>query len=214
MRVVHKKNSKIIYKIVQHIKDNGRAYLLISCLLLIGITLGVVFINNLQETQMQEVQSYLKEFINSLKENSQIDSGKLFQNSIRNNLILVITIWFAGSTIIGIPIVLGIVMFRGFCLGYTISALIAVLGSWKGTLFFVTAMLLQNLILIPCILALAVSGIKLYKSITKDKRKENIKVAILRHTIFSLIILLCLVLASFIETYISSNLFMLCIEYL
>ena len=214
MRVVHKKNSRLINTILQHIKDNGRAYLLVSCLLLIGITLGVVFINHLQETQIKEVQSYLNEFVSSLKGNSQIDSGKLLQNSIRNNLILVIVMWFAGSTVIGIPIVMGIVLYRGFCLGYTVSALIAVLGSWKGTLFFMTSMLLQNLILIPCILALAVSGIKLYKSIIKDKRKENIKGAILKHTIFSFIMLLCLVLASFIETYLSSNLFALCVEYL
>ena len=121
--------------------------------------------------------------------------------------------WFAGSTVVGVPIVLGIVMYRGFCIGYTISALIAILGNGKGILFFVTSMLLQNLVLIPCVLALAVSGIKLYKSIVKDKRKENIKGEIVRHTLFSLIILVLLILASFIEAYLSTNLFMLCINY-
>ncbi len=42
-------------------------------------------------------------------------------------------------------------------------------------LFFATSMLLQNLIAIPCIIALAVRGIKLYKSIMKDKRREKYK---------------------------------------
>ncbi len=214
MRVIHKKNSKFMNAIINHIKDNIKAYLFVSCILLIGITLGVIFINNLQDSQSQEVQNYINEFITTLKNGSNIDSGKLFQNSIGNNLLLVLIMWFAGSTVIGIPLVLGIVLFRGFCLGYTVAALIAILGTGKGILFFVTSMLLQNIILIPCILALAVSGIKLYRSILKDKRKENIKVEIIRHTLFSLMILIFLVVSSLLETYLSSNLFMLIVQYL
>lgn len=122
--------------------------------------------------------------------------------------------WFVGSTVIGIPIVLGIVAFRGFCLGYTISSSVAIWGTGKGILFFVTSMLLQNIIFIPCMLALAVSGIKLYKSIMKDKRKENIKIEIFRHTIFSVMILLLLILASFIETYVSTSLLNFYVQYL
>lgn len=214
MRVVHKKESKLKAIVKQHIKDNIKIYLFTACILLIGITLGVIFINNLQESQSQEIQNYINEFITSLKNGSSIDNGKLLKSSIINNLVLVLVMWFTGSTIIGIPIVLGIVVYRGFCLGYTVSALIAILGMGKGILFFTSYMLLQNIILIPCILALAVSGIKLYKSILKDKRKENIKLEIVRHTLFSVIVLGFLVIASLIETYISSNLFTLCVQYL
>lgn len=214
MRVVHKKNSKLINIILKHINDNIRSYLLVACILLIGITLGVVLINNLNEGQFKEIQTYINNFITSLKNGSNIDSGKLLQNSMKSNLILAIIMWFAGSTVIGMPIVLGIVGVRGFCIGYTCSALIAVLGIGKGILFFITSILLQNIIIIPCVLALAVSGIKLYKSIVKDKRKENIKGEIIRHTLFSLMILVVLIIASFIETYLSSNLFTICIQYL
>ena len=62
-------------------------------------------------------------------------------------------------------------------------------------------------------LALAVSGIRLYKSIVKDKRKENIKGKIMKHTMFSVMMLIFLMIASFLETYLSSNLFMLCIQF-
>lgn len=213
MRVIHKKNSKIVDTIIHHIKDNLKAYFLVAVILLIGITLGVIFVNNLQEQQTQEVKDYVNEFVVALKDGNSIDTGKLLHNSIKNNLILALIMWFVGSTVIGIPIVLGIVWYRGFCLGYTISSLIAVMGMGKGCLFFVTSMLLQNLILIPCTLALAVSGIKLYKSIVKDKRKENIKGEIIRHTLFSLMMLVLLMVASLLEAYLSSNLFMLCIQF-
>lgn len=213
MRVTHKKSSKIASILLQHIKDNLKSYCLVAIILLIGIVLGVLFVNNLQEEQSQEVQNYVDQFVTSLQNGTSIDTGKLLRNSIKNNLILAVVMWFAGSTVIGIPIVLGIIWYRGFCLGYTISALIAILGVGKGSLFFVTAILLQNIILIPCMLALAVSGIKLYKSIVKDKRKENIKGKIVRHTMFSVMMLIFLLIASFLETYVSSNLFMLSIQF-
>ena len=104
----------------------------------------------------------------------------LFKNSIMQNLILGVVIWFFGTTVIGIPIVFGLVLYRGFCLGYTISTTILVLGLTKGLTFSIIALLIQNILFIPAILALAVSGFKLYKSIIKDKRKENIKLEILR----------------------------------
>ncbi|MCI9365268.1 MAG: hypothetical protein HFJ54_01185 [Clostridia bacterium] len=42
----------------------------------------------------------------------------------------------------------------------------------------------------------------------KDKRRDNIKLEILRHTIFSAIIGVMLIVASFVETYVSTNMFM------
>ncbi len=214
MKVTHKKNSKLISIVQKHINDNIKSYLIVACILLVGIVLGVILINNLNEEQLKEVHTYINNFITSLKNGASINTGKLLQNSIKSNVVLAIILWFAGSTVIGIPIVLGIIAFRGFCIGYTCSALIGTLGTWKGTLFFITSMLLQNIIFIPCILALSVSGIKLYKSIMKDKRKENIKGEIIRHTLFSLMILGILIVASFIETYLSSGLFTMCVQYL
>lgn len=213
MRVTHKKSSKLASILLQHIKDNLKSYLLVAMILLIGIVIGVLFVNNLQEAQSQEVQNYVDEFVTSLQNGTSIDTGKLLRSSMKSNLLLAVVMWFAGSTVIGIPIVLGIVWYRGFCLGYTISALIAILGVGKGSLFFATAILVQNLIIIPCMLALAVSGIRLYKSIVKDKRKENVKGKIVKHTMFSIMMLIFLMIASFLETYLSSNLFMLCIQF-
>lgn len=204
--MVPKKTSKIKSLIINHIKDNLKAYIIVSIILLIGIILGVFFVNNLSQENKQEVQEYLTSFTNSVKDGASINNGQLLQKSIGSNLAFTILMWFVGSTVIGIPIVFGIIAFRGFCLGYTISSSIAVWGMGKGILFFITTMLLQNLIFIPCMLALAVSGIKLYQSIMKDKRKENIKFEIFRHTMFSLIILILLMLSAMIETYISSNL--------
>lgn len=214
MKVAAKKKSKFTNVIINHIKDNLKEYIIIALILLIGIVIGVFFVNNMNENQQKEINTYITSFTNSLKDGANINYGKLLKKSIGSNIILAFSMWLIGSTIIGFPIVIGIVAFRGFCLGYTISSSVAIWGTWKGSMFFVTSVLLQNIIFIPAIMALAVSSVKMYKSIMKDKHRENIKAEILRHTVFSTIMLALLILSSFIEAYISPNLLKMYIPYL
>lgn len=55
---------------------------------------------------------------------------------------------------------------------------------------------------------------KLYKSIVKNKRKENIKIEITRHTIFSVFILILLGVSAIIEVYVSTSLLQICAKFL
>ena len=73
-------------------------------------------------------------------------------------------------------------------------------------------MFLQNIISIPAILALGVSGNRLYKSIIKNKQRENIKIEIVRHTLFCGMMLILLIISALIEVYISSYLTQIYIE--
>ena len=139
---------------------------------------------------------------------------ELLQNSIKQNILLALIIWFFGTTVIGMPVVFGMVIYRGFSLGYTISLSILTLGFSKGLAFILVSLLLQSILFIPAILALAVSGFKLYKSIIKDKRRENIKLEIIRHTIFSVIMLLVLIISSVIEAFVSMKGLKILVKYL
>lgn len=138
---------------------------------------------------------------------------ELLKNSIGQNILLAIILWFFGTTVIGIPVVFGLIIYRGFCLGYTIAACITVVGLPQGIWLVLILLLLQNILFIPAILALAVSGFKLYKSIIKDRNKENVKIEVVRHTIFSFIMLLILVISSVIEIFLSMNLFKVLVKY-
>lgn len=200
--------------IKEHVARNIRIYTILIIIFFIGLIIGIVVVNNSNETQRTEISEYINTFINDLKKGAKLDYFKLLKTSFGNNLITVIILWFMSSTVIGIPIVYGEIGYKGFCLGYTISSVVATLGTGKGILFVLTSMLLHNIIFIPCLLLLAVSGINLYKSIIKDRRKENIKIEIIRHTIFSLIMLVVLLISSFVETYISSNLLISIVKYL
>lgn len=210
-----KKNKRKVFiqTIKEHILNNKKEYIVVSILFVIGIFLGVFFINNVSQEPRTQITEYLNQFIEQLKNTENLNTAQLLKTSIGQNIMLAISLWFFGTTIIGIPVVFGIVAYRGFCLGYTIAACISIMGIQKGILFVLILLLLQNLLVIPAILALAVSGIKLYQSITKDKRKENVKLEMVRHTAFSLIMLIVLIISSVIEIFVSTNILKLCIKY-
>lgn len=212
---MNKKNKrvKLLETIKEHITNNKKEYMLVILLFISGIFLGVLFVNNIQEGQKLEVTSYLNKFIENMKNTENLNYIELLKNSLNQNIILAIVLWFFGTTVIGIPVVFGLVLYRGFCLGYTISICINVLGLQQGIPFVLILLLLQNIIFIPAILALSVSGFKLYKSIIKDRKKENIKIEIIRHTIFSFLMLLLLVVSSIIEIFLSTNILKGVIKY-
>lgn len=210
-----KKNKRrlILQAIKEHVVNNKKEYVIVSILFVIGIFLGVFFINNVGQEPKTLITEYLNQFIEKLKSTEDLNLVELLKTSIGQNIILAISLWFFGTTIIGIPVVFGIVAYRGFCLGYTIAACISIMGISKGIIFVLILLLLQNLLVIPAILALSVSGIKLYKSIMKDKTKENVKLEMLRHTVFSLIMLMVLIVSSVLEIFVSTNILKLCIKY-
>ena len=125
--------------------------------------------------------------------------------SIVSNIRIAIIIWIAGSSVIGIPIVYATLAYKGLCIGYSISAIIATLDKTKGIVFALSTMLLQNIIAIPCILAISVSSIKMYKNIMKNRNSGDIKFEIYRHAVFSAIMCFGLIISSFIEVFVSTN---------
>lgn len=209
-----RRQSKLKEALLQHIKNNAKEYAIVLILFLIGLVFGIIFINNAAESQVNDITTYLGNFLEQIKGDVSIDQLELLKNAMVSNFILALVLWFVGSTVIGIPIVYGIVIYRGFCLGYTISSVIATIGMAKGIVFVLTSLVFQNLLLIPCLFALAVSGMRLYQSIVKDKRRENIKIEITRHTVLCFILWIGLEIAAFTEIYVSTNLLQICAKYL
>lgn len=196
-----------------YIKINYKEYILISLIFLIGIFVGVMIINNSKESQVSEISTYINNFITKYKEIDNINKVSLIAESIKKNLLLAIILWLAGTTVICMPIVLIVVMLRGIVLGFTISSITITLGTLKGILFCVSSIALQNILYIPAILTIGVSSTKLYKSIIKDKMRENIKIEIIRHTIISVLMVILLVLSAIIENLISIKILKNIIKY-
>lgn len=97
-----KKNKRLKIKnvIYKHIVNNKKEYILISLIFVVGIFLGVMFINNIQEAQITEISTYLNEFIEKFKNTEQLDSSGILKTTIIENIILAIALWFFGTTVI------------------------------------------------------------------------------------------------------------------
>ena len=196
-----------------YLLDNSKKYILVTVIFLIGIFGGVILVNNSAEETTAQISNYITGFINKFKTTENINSGDLIILSIKRNIILALFLWFAGTTVIGLPVVFILIFLRGLSLGYTVSALTCALGTLKGILFSIISLILQNILFIPAVLTIGVSSIKLYKSILKDRRRENIKVEILKHTMVSAMMICVLMISAFIENSVSFTILQKTIKY-
>ena len=200
--------------IINNILKNKRKYILLLLIFIIGIVLGVFFINNSDENQKKEINEYIMNFVTTLKENNSIDKKELVKASLRGNIVMGIALWFIGSTVIGLPLIYFFVLYKGLCIGYTMSSAILTLSTGKGILFCISSILLHNIIMIPAILMIAASGTNLCQAIIKNRTKENIKLEIIKHSIISFIGIIFFMLSSLVEVYISTNFLMLVVKYI
>lgn len=208
---MRKRKNEIFTAIKEDILNNAKSYLIIIIIFIVGIFLGVMIVN--QTENKNEISNYIKTYVDETKSLERGDYLGELSKDIKNNIILVIGLWFAGTTIVGIPIVFGIILFRGFALGYTIASCVYVLGKVKGIIFILLTIFLQNAIFIPVIMILGVSSIKLYDSIIKDRRKENIKLSIFKHSIVSVLSMMALIVSSVVKIEVSYRLIVNLIKY-
>ena len=81
--------------------------------------------------------------------------------SIKENSKIILLVWFLGCTIIGGIFIYLAIIYRGFCIGYTISAMIAVLGVKQGIIISLISMLFQNIIFLPAFFIIAENRYKI-----------------------------------------------------
>lgn len=199
--------------IEKHIRENIRLYFILSLILILGIFAGIFWFNYSGESKMEEIQQYLNSFITKITENKSINYFQLLQTSLKSNALFTCLIIFISFTIFGIYGVGALLVYKGFCLGYAISSIIATFGQVKGTIISITLIFLNQLILIPTFFFIASKSIKLFEIITQ-KNNNNVRVEIIKYSIYITIVLMLIVIASLIETFINSNLFLLVLKFI
>ena len=208
------KSKKIQTRIVlEHINNNFKEYFITILIILIGIIMGIMKINNIDIQSQSQISDDINELIVNVK-NNELDKMQILKKSINKNLLMGILLWFLGLAIIGIPIIYGIILYKGYCIGFTMSAIIAVIGKGKGIVLACASLIIHNIILLISMAMIAISGLNVYKSIKKERNRENIKLIILKHSIFSIIPMIGLIIASLTETYISTQLLQIIAKYM
>ncbi|AAK80027.1 stage II sporulation protein M [Clostridium acetobutylicum] len=140
--------------ISNHIKERFWLYIISSLSIGIGFVISVYTVKYMSSYEKNDLMSYILNFTKNKGTVSINYNGVLFQ-TLKDNIPLIIIIWFLGLTMIGIPVILIIDLLKGFSLGFTITFFVNNLGI-KGVTMAFLGVLPQNLIYIPCILFVSV----------------------------------------------------------
>lgn len=199
---------KITNVITNHIRDNKYTYLSLLIFYIIGIVLGAISVNDLDFQQKNDITKYFNVFLKLLNSN-EVNQISLFKISLLDNLKLIALFWILGFIVVGIPIYYVVLGMRGFITGFSSGIIMGVLGT-KGLVISTICFLPKEIIIIPCLIALGVNGIKLSRTILKNWLKKSIiKENEIKQRVgpysfvtafFSFFILLAIVIEAFIST--------------
>lgn len=191
--------------IIRHIKDNIRTYLVIMLAFSIGIMMGCITVNKLNMGQREELGFYFKGFL-QLFSNQSINSNEVFKISLMDHGRIVLILWVLGVTIVGVPLIFLVIGIRGFITGFCSGFVIESLGL-RGVLFSFLILLPKELIVLPCQMALAVSGINFSRKIlhamsSKKPLRDSFQSSILAYTSVTLFYSVIMLVGIFFEAYI------------
>lgn len=112
-----------------YVKENKASLLILSIMFVLGVILGIIFINNTKEGQKAEIYSYVNSLKDNIKMSDNINRNVLLAQSIKQNISLILIVWFLGCTLLGSFMIYIAIIYKGFSIGYTASAIIATLGA-------------------------------------------------------------------------------------
>lgn len=151
----------------KHFYENIWMYLLTILFMATGMILGLYCVKYMGDVDKNTLINYITAFGSSSTLDG-LSNKDILMGALKNNLPIIIGFWFLGLTVVGLPIIILLNIYKGFSLGFTFSFFIYGLKE-KGLLLSLLGVLPQNLIYIPCLIFLSVLSIEFSICIVKEK---------------------------------------------
>ncbi|GAA0177202.1 stage II sporulation protein M [Clostridium sediminicola] len=201
------KNYLLNINLNKRIKESLLLYIITLLCICTGIVLGIYAVKYMGKYEKTELLNYLNNFLVSV-DKTKVNNIEVLVQAIKNNLPVIIAIWFLGLTMVGMPIILIIDTFKGFSLGFSISFLMKELGG-KGIGITLLSIIPQNIIYIPLIILSSVFAMEFSLNLlNKDSYKnvkESIFVTIVSYSSMYILIIIVMFIGFFIEAFIIPN---------
>lgn len=197
---------EIINKLNLNKKENKFFYFMVFIFFCVGIALGTYIVKYMRASDASDLTSYFSTFAQSIVKEP-VNNKALLLNVLKKNLILLTVLITISFTVFGTPIILLLDLIKGFTLGYTFSFLISTFEG-KGLWLALVATIPQNIIYIPCFIALSIVGIEFSSTKLKDKffNKGKVNTIVERELILKIGVLACVfIIGTLIEAYLGPN---------
>lgn len=171
-RLYKRNNNKLELKIFNEI-----SYILLFIMFFIGILGGSLAFKKV--TNFDEYKEELKDSIVSLQK----DDSNQFNITLIQGVKNIIIFWVIGMSVIGMPILIGFIGYKGYSLGYSISTVIQLLGMRAGNKYVFQNLFLRNAALVFIMIFLTNYSIKIFKNFLENR--ENIRIDAIKYTIIS-----------------------------
>ncbi len=195
-------------KIINKQKDKKKL-ILIFIICIVSFIIGILLPSILNEENKKIIETSLNTFFDTIK-NNQIKTNELLFKTLTSNIIIDLTIWLLGISIIGIPIVIILLGFKSLSLGFTISSIISAYklnGVIKALIYIVPNII--NLFIFFVISYYSISFSVMLFNYLFQKKEYNKRIIVNRYLKLLVISIIILIFSSLIETYVVPKLFSL-----
>ncbi|MBO9606271.1 MAG: stage II sporulation protein M [Paenibacillaceae bacterium] len=143
----------------RYVKERLPLYVFTAVVLMTGVIFGAVMVGALTLEQQQELSRHVGSYVQELGGGGMAATGEMtvWQHAVDHGKWIVL-IWLLGLTVVGFPLIFGLVFVKGILIGFTVGYMIGEF-SWRGAAFSFAAVVPQNLVVIPALLVCSVSAV-------------------------------------------------------
>lgn len=153
-------------------------YILLFITFFVGVMVGSISLKNVDSTSFEEYAESLSESITKADSKEfNINTNGIFYSGIET----IVLYWIIGLSIIGTPILIGYLGYKGYSLGYTISTIIKLIGLKAGNQFIFKYLFLKNTVLVFIMIFLTNFCLKNSKNFFE--KKNNMKAETLKYSV-------------------------------
>lgn len=169
-------------------------YIGILMVFLIGVVVGsIVFRTMITDTSVKEI--IIEKF--SAVEFENKNEAELFKTSITRNFKLLAIFWVVGISVVGAPLLILLCFYKGFTTAFVISSFLLKFGFINGNKYIFQKLFLYYLFLVFAIILLTTSSVKVMINVLK--KKKDIRLELVRHSIFTILGFLFLIISTLFE---------------
>ena len=203
---------KMKLTVSHYLKDNMSLYVFTAVLFTIGVMFGAIVVSALGQDQLSSLNDALSGFFKALNlQSTGTTPSEITWHSAASFLKTTGLFWILGLSIIGLPVIVLLIFVEGFKIGFTVGVIVSQFHG-KGILFALAAILPQNLISVPAMIVCGVAGISFSLMLVRSRFSHTAARGgtgtqlyrnFLSYTGLVSAVAVAMVLASFVEGYLS-----------